>query len=202
MHLSQQGDCSIQAHSLLQYHSPQASREAQGFLMSPLPSAPSISWREQHPIQAWKQNNGIFLGRGFLAWEPSESMTSLQSYVNVSVETFFCWEGPWLSLGLWKNLWQTKPNPVINHYYGGPMIHCLSQCFRSPQWSGGRGVRAHCTPTRHGMFWWAGGEEKVLTVDPKSGGSTDTNVSWWQSRTRHPARGESAGLVQHHFTEA
>lgn len=53
----------------------------------------------------------------------------------------------------------------------------------------GKGDKSNFTAVYHTIFWWAG-EEEIVTVNLKSGSSTDKNTSKFQrvrSRMRHLA---------------
>lgn len=54
----------------------------------------------------------------------------------------------------------------------------------------GKGDKSNFTTVCHKIFWWASEEEKIVTVNLKSGSSTDKNTSKFQrvrSRMRHLA---------------
>lgn len=132
MHLPQEGDSSV--HGSFTAWTPWFLNHSSGssclgslrpfylqFLAFPVESS--------HTIQTYKENNSIFLGHGFLVWGPSRSKNCLKPYVDMSVEIFFWWEGPELSLGLWRDSRhknESKKNPIINLRYRGLMLHSLS----------------------------------------------------------------------------
>ena len=81
------------------------------------PPFTSSSWRFlERAAVLYKLANRItvfILSPGLLARGPSGVMNSLIPCVNVPAEAFFCWEGPELSLGLWKDSRHRNPTRCL-----------------------------------------------------------------------------------------